>query len=57
MNEEQMKEICKAYFEGEPLVKIADTENLEDEQVAEAIKWGRKTGYLNDLKTGRNKEE
>lgn len=49
MTDEQKKEICKAYFDGFAIVQIADFEGVSDEEVKEAIRWGRKTGYEAEL--------
>lgn len=50
MTDEQRKEICKAYFEGFAIVQIADFEGVSDEEVKEAIRWGRQNGYFEELK-------
>ena len=54
MIDEQRKEICKAYFNGYAIVQIADFERVSDEEVKEAIRWGRKTGYEAELEEKEN---
>lgn len=54
MTDEQRKEICKAYFNGFAIVQIADFEGVSDEEVKEAIVWGRKTGYESELEEKEN---
>ncbi len=50
MNEEQRKEICKAYVKGFAFVQIADFESITDEEAREAVQWGKQTGYLEELR-------
>lgn len=50
MNEEQKKEICKAYFYGHPIVQIAEIEDVSDEEVVSAVNWGKQNGYMDELK-------
>jgi DNA-directed RNA polymerase specialized sigma24 family protein len=50
MTEEQRKEICKAYVKGFAFVQIADFEGISDEEVKEAVNWGKQTGYLEELR-------
>lgn len=54
MTDEQRKEICKSYFYGFAVVQIADFERVSDEEVKEAIRWGRKTGYEAELEEKEN---
>ena len=50
MTDEQKKEICKSYFYGFAMIKIAEIEDVSDEEVKEAIQWGRQNGYFEELK-------
>ena len=50
MTDEQKKEICKAYVKGFAFVQIADIERISDEEVKEAVNWGKQTGYLEELR-------
>ena len=49
MNEEKMKEICKAYHYDYPMEKIAEIENISIAEVKNAIDWGYETKYFKDL--------
>ena len=57
MTDEQRKEICKAYFNGYAIVQIADFEGVSDEEVKEAIRWGRTTGYETELEEMEKERE
>ena len=50
MTEEQKKEICKAYFYGYAIFKIAEIEGTTEKTVVSAINWGKQNGYFNELK-------
>lgn len=47
---DEQKKICKAYFEDFAIIQITDFEGVSDEDVKEAIQWGRQTGYETELK-------
>lgn len=50
MTDEQKKEICKAYFYGYSVEHIAEIEEVQIEQVQDAVLWGNQTNYFDDLK-------
>ena len=52
MTDEQKKEICKDFYYKITVKKIAEIENVSQQDVEKAIAWGEQTGYMKALEEG-----